>query len=318
MDGVVRQAWQQGTRVWPMGFMGLARRMKPAGNVGHAAHARTRLEQRGRSRSTAGFTLVEMFVALAILAIMGTLIASAMVTASKAMESSTRASNAAVLEQSINTAVADVLRFASVHIDDGYQTEFVGPRFDSDSCTDVTGSVVRDGYLGVEEGKIMLVTPAGSVSIPRSAGIYTDFKVRDDSFVLTYHTETKLFTGTYTIEADGGAFQRECSFTCRSLVEGMPARNAEGQSGGQVVPGGTTPGGTTPAPGEGQPQGDDPSQGGGAPVQPEQPDDGSGSGDGSGSDGGTTPTDGGGGQTPPSGGGDDEEIIEIGDGPLFG
>lgn len=175
--------------------------------------------QRQNTRSTAGFTMVELLAAIAILAILGTLVASAMATGSRVMVTTTTASNASVLEQSIDTALTDVLRFASVHANEGYGEQFDGPTFDSDSTTDAAGAPVRGGYIGVEDGHIVLVTSAGSVSVPKSAGIYTDFTVREDDFTLQYNTASNLFTGSYTLVGSGGQYERTCTFACRTLVE---------------------------------------------------------------------------------------------------
>lgn len=170
-------------------------------------------------RKSAGFTMVELLAAMAILAVMGTLVASAMVTGSRVMATTTATSNASVLEQSINTALTDVLRYASVHANEGYGVEFNGPIFDSDSTLDVAGVPVRSGYLGVEDGRIVLVTSAGSVTIPKARGIYTDFYIRDADFELYYNTQSNLFTGTYTLVGNDGLFERNCTFACKSLVE---------------------------------------------------------------------------------------------------
>ena len=173
-------------------------------------------KQRDNKRSQAGFTIMELLAALAILVILGTMVASAMVTASRVMTTGTAASNASVLEQSIETALSDTLRYASAHVPLG-NSFAEDPVFDSDSAFDYSGSAVRNGQLGVEEGKIALFTAAGTQFVPKAAGIYTDFVISD--FKMFYDCDTNVYNGTYTISTANGSYTREGSFVCKTLVE---------------------------------------------------------------------------------------------------
>ena len=167
-------------------------------------------------RGQAGFTLMELLAALAILVILGTMVASAMVTASRVMATGTTASNASVLEQSIETALSDTLRYASAHVPLGNSLA-EDPAFDSDSFFDYSGSAVRNGRLGVEDGKIALTTAGGVQFVPKAAGIYTDFIIRD--FKMFYDCDSNVYSGTYTISTAQDSYTREGSFVCKTLVE---------------------------------------------------------------------------------------------------
>lgn len=167
-------------------------------------------------RSNAGFTLVELLAALTILTILGTMVASAMVTGSRVMASTTATSNAAILEQSVETALSDVLRYASAHVPVG-DSMAENPEFDTDSYYDYSGSVVRDGKIRLEDGKLALVTASGMQYIPKASGIYTDFVITD--FILYYDCATNMFSASYTIATGNGVYTRQGEFVCRSLVE---------------------------------------------------------------------------------------------------
>ena len=170
-------------------------------------------------RSSAGFTLVELIAVVAILAIMGTLVAGAMLTGMRVMNTTTASSNGAVLQQTIDTALSDVLRYASVHADEGYGDVFIGPVFDTDSYYDATGTPVREGYLGVVDGRICLVTPnGGTCTVPKSEGVYTDFTIEESSFTIEYQCSTNLFVCSYTILGPEN-YVHQCRFTCRTLSE---------------------------------------------------------------------------------------------------
>lgn len=176
-----------------------------------------RVQDRAKNvRATAGFTLIELIAVLAILAVLGTMVTAAMVTGTHVMADSTAAANASVLEQSVQTALSDVLRYASARVPEGASSAD-DPAFDSDSFFDSTGSAVRNGHLGVEDGKIALTTSGGSQYVPKAAGIYTDFIVSD--FKLSYDCENNVFTATYIISMPDGTFSREGTCVCNSLVE---------------------------------------------------------------------------------------------------
>ena len=168
------------------------------------------------TRATAGFTLIELIAVLAILAVLGTMVTAAMVTGTRVMANSTAAANASVLEQSVQTALSDMLRYASARVPQGASSAD-DPSFDSDSFYDATGSAVRNGRLGIEDGKIALSTSGGSQYVPKAAGIYTDFVVSD--LKLSYDCGTNVFTATYTIAMPDGSFSREGMCVCKSLVE---------------------------------------------------------------------------------------------------
>lgn len=186
------------------------------GNAWGGARRTACCTARNATRYNAGFTIVELLAALAILTILGTMVASAMVTGSRVMTSTTATANAAVLEQSIETALSDVLRYASTHVPTG-SIMVDDPEFDSDSYYDYSGAVVRDGRIQIEDGKIALVTARGTQYVPKAAGIYTDFVITD--FALSYDCAANMFTASYVIASENGVFNRQCEFVCRSLVE---------------------------------------------------------------------------------------------------
>ena len=160
-------------------------------------------------------TLVELLAALAIITVLGTMVAAAMMTGSRVMAETTNASNASILEQSIDTALSDVLRYANVQAPAG-EGEITDPVFNSDSYTDFSGSPVRAGQIVVDGGKLALLTSTGLQPIPKAAGIYTDFVVTD--FKLTYNCDSDLFTCHYTLSTADGLFTRTCTTACRTLV----------------------------------------------------------------------------------------------------
>ena len=167
-------------------------------------------------RAQAGFTLIEVLAALLVLAILGFVVTTAMLTGTRVMEQTQTASNAAVLEQSIETALSDVLRYASVHAPYG-AGDVSDPSFDSDSYFDSSGAAVRSGQIGISDGKIALISPGGVQFIPKSSGIYTDFEISD--FNLEYSCDTNVFTAHYSIVMPNGTYSRACEFVCKTLSD---------------------------------------------------------------------------------------------------
>jgi len=183
-------------------------------------------------RGDRGFTLMEMLVTLLIVVLLGIALGVGIPAALKVMHQSTLASNAEVLSSSLDTAVADTLRYSSVYVDDAGVVQTVSrsdadgsytvPLMRNDSFVDSAGNHLTDAYM-IADDRIILredAVPSGRsecVTNLVSVGSYTDFTIT--GFRLAYDSASNVFTGSYTIQSKDYGFSRYVEFSCRSLAD---------------------------------------------------------------------------------------------------
>ena len=189
---------------------------------------------RKRLKSQAGFSMSEMLAATAILVVLGSVVVTALPTAAQVVKRATYTSNADVLASSVNTALSDMLRYASLYVDEEgnvlTDAATASPLFKpASSYVDANGRSVEMGYLALVEGRVRIVPIVGGVDqaptpVPRSTGIYTDFSV--DEFHVDFVPDASatatsmvgVYEGTYTLVSNDGTFAKQVTFTCRPLT----------------------------------------------------------------------------------------------------
>ena len=190
--------------------------------------------RRAGARAQSGFTLAELLAATAILIILGTMVVTVMPTSTQVVNRATYTANADVLASSVNTALADVLRYASLYTDaEGnvlFDPSTGSPYFKpASSYLDTNGNNVDMCFLSFDDGRIRLVPIVGgamqaSTPVPRSTGIYTDFNVTDFhvSFVpdasASVTAKPGVYECSYILESADGTFSKDCQFKCRPLT----------------------------------------------------------------------------------------------------
>lgn len=185
----------------------------------------------GKMRQSRGFTLVETMVSLAILVMLISVISVGVSTAMKAYQSVTFISESDLLSSTVQTALADILRYAVYNEEDN-------PPNGEVSITNESYGISRGGFF-LENGRLMVnlgggggIGGDGSASGNGSAGgngasggdtadtfflvndgAYTSMKMTD--FEITY--EEGLFSGKYVIESNSGKFKKTKEFAFRTL-----------------------------------------------------------------------------------------------------
>ena len=154
-----------------------------------------------------GFSFVEMIAAIAVLALMGVGLTTGLGAATDTYTDMMFTANAQVLEDSINTAFANTLRYASDVKDNAH--------FASDEYP----SMLLGGHVECNsQGRIMLVADDDTVTEQSSWLLsdktYTGYKVTD--FSLTYASSTGMFNCTYRI-TDGSHAKTDCGFVYRNI-----------------------------------------------------------------------------------------------------
>ncbi|MDD4201105.1 MAG: prepilin-type N-terminal cleavage/methylation domain-containing protein [Eubacteriales bacterium] len=159
---------------------------------------------KSKIKNKKGFTLVEMIAAIAVLALMGVGLTAGLGAATKSYEAMMFSANSEVLEDSINTAFANTLRYASD------VTTTNGVHFTSKDYP-VTQ---LGGHVDCIEGRLMMCSDDSlqQTNWLLSDKTYTGYDVTDWS--LTY--SEGIFTATYKI-TDGRYTKEDCGFTYRNI-----------------------------------------------------------------------------------------------------
>lgn len=158
-------------------------------------------------RKSQGFTLVETIVSLAILVMLISVISVGVNTAMKAYESVTFTSESDLLSSTIQTALADILRYAVYNEEEG---EVV--------ITNESYGISKGSFF-LENGRVMVnMGGAGEGGMADTFflvndGVYTSMKITE--FKVTY--EEGLFSGEYVIESNSGKFTKMKEFAFRTL-----------------------------------------------------------------------------------------------------
>lgn len=158
-------------------------------------------------RKSQGFTLVETIVSLAILVMLISVISVGVNTAMKAYESVTFTSESDLLSSTIQTALADILRYAVYNEEEG---EVV--------ITNESYGISKGSFF-LENGRVMVnMGGAGEGGMADTFflvndGVYTSMKITE--FKVTY--EEGLFSGEYVIESNSGKFTKKKEFAFRTL-----------------------------------------------------------------------------------------------------
>lgn len=163
-------------------------------------------------RSKAGFTLVEMLTAIAILALLGATVTAGIPVAIKVMQESTFASDSTLLESTVDTALADTFRYAT----DIHQP--VGAA-DAKWQFNTADGKHSDVYLDVTEGYIFFVDTKGgseTLTVLVTKGAYSNLEIEDFSY--TYDSSAQTFSGGYTIIlSEDSSKTRSVTFAYKAL-----------------------------------------------------------------------------------------------------
>lgn len=150
-----------------------------------------------RKLNSRGFSLTELLVTVAIIAIFSIAVTGVTNSALKSYSSSTFLSQSTSLEDTVNTAVADILRYAK-----------------SESGSKFTYEEYKQCYFSAgTDGRIYLNTPTATTKVAPllSSGVYGKMKVTD--FNLSYSGRT--YSVTYKIT--NGTLTRDCTTYVRTL-----------------------------------------------------------------------------------------------------
>lgn len=162
-------------------------------------------------RKSQGFTLVETIVSLAILVMLISVISVGVNTAMKVYESVTFTSESDLLSSTLQTTLADILRYAVYNKEEDMSEGEV-------AITNESYGISKGGFL-LENGRVMVnMGGAGEGGTADTFflvndGAYTSMKITD--FNITY--EDGLFSGEYVIESNSGKFSKKKEFAFRTL-----------------------------------------------------------------------------------------------------
>lgn len=159
-------------------------------------------------KKSAGFTLIEMIVAVAILVLISTAMTSGLIIATRSYRESVFQSDSEILCDTINTALSDVLRYAvfTTVTDEG------GVQFSNDQY-----NILSDGHFTEQDGRIYIDT-GGDTSerlLLLNTGAYVGLLVT--GFALQYDDSTHSYSGTYVISTTDGSLTKDCAFIYKSL-----------------------------------------------------------------------------------------------------
>ena len=181
----------------------------------------------GKLKSRLGYTLTEAIVSVLIIALLAVAISSGLTVAMKVYKQSLFTSNSEILEDTINAALSDVLRFADVNDSDAAGSGSAGST-DGSGGDAVSADTVHfynkqytdsdEGYIAVSNGYICIFKDASDLdgALLVNTGAYDD--IRASHFQMTYDSGTKTFTGSYELKNDDGSLVKDCGFTYRTVV----------------------------------------------------------------------------------------------------
>lgn len=156
-----------------------------------------------------GFTLVETLVAVLILVMLSSIVGVGINTAMKTYRELIFTSESDILASTVNTALSDLLRFAS---------------YEEESSTDAGKVIfsnrdyykVTNGSLDLSDGKIYINTDdtgSGNYNALVNNGAYTTLQVSD----LKLNYDNGIFLGSYTIEDRTGTLKKDVVYAFKSL-----------------------------------------------------------------------------------------------------
>ncbi|MEG2037020.1 MAG: prepilin-type N-terminal cleavage/methylation domain-containing protein [Ruthenibacterium sp.] len=167
-----------------------------------------------KKRNARGFTLVEMLTAVLILTIMGVGLTTGIASAVQVYHGSVFSSESQLLSDTMDTALADVLRYAKYEEAETADTPL---RFSNANYRVVRGSLLAyegrlkmnptDAAVGGGESLMNLLSDSAYSSMD-----FTDL-------TLSYDVQTHVFSGSYTLESKrGSALKKTVTFAYRTLV----------------------------------------------------------------------------------------------------
>ncbi|MPN60345.1 hypothetical protein SDC9_208073 [bioreactor metagenome] len=149
------------------------------------------------------------------MAMISVAVSSGLTVAVKAYRESVFISDAEVLQDTINTAMSDILRYGKYTGTDGDGTLLFG----NDKYHILSGGhfVNANGHIYLNSGS------AGSddgdpstLSLLINTGAYVSLSV--ENFTIAYDPANLTYSGTYTITSADDLLTKNCSFAYRSLV----------------------------------------------------------------------------------------------------
>lgn len=160
-----------------------------------------------------GYSLLEALLAVLIISLIAVAVSSGLSAATKVYREAVFSSNSQILQDTINAAASDILRFAkdvnTVNGPDGGTVCF---------CNSEYGAVTDEGYIGEKNGYLYLfANSSDSGGLLVNTGAYDDMKVSD--FRMSYEESAKIFTATYDLTNKDGLLVKSCGFTYRTIAE---------------------------------------------------------------------------------------------------
>ncbi len=164
-----------------------------------------------------GFTLVETLVAMLVVVLIAVGLTSGLRTATEVYLRSVFSSNSAILEDTINTELMNMLRYAQVNeeksgLTSGENISF-NIRFDNPKYELNTGN----GFIEVDKGELYAYKgedddkPLALIN----KGSYGGYEI--SNFRLEFNKEANVFSVNYIIQANEGMV-KEAGFRCKSIV----------------------------------------------------------------------------------------------------
>jgi hypothetical protein len=175
--------------------------------------------------SQGGMTLFETLAAVAVLALLSSMILAGSQAAMSAARKNTFASECQTVSDTINTALSDPLRYATDITTDGagVVTAYTSPDYQISggkitvgTDTDAEG-ISNAGLIYLDAGKLLLKGAAySSLEV-----VPADFQAGDPlsgEFLLNYDNATHVFTGSYKLyDPVSKLMSKTCSFTFQTV-----------------------------------------------------------------------------------------------------
>ncbi|MEG1578144.1 MAG: prepilin-type N-terminal cleavage/methylation domain-containing protein [Oscillospiraceae bacterium] len=169
-----------------------------------------------KKRATRGFTVVEMLMAMLILAIVGVGLTTGISSAIGVYHTSVFTSESQLLTGTLDTALADVLRYAK------YEKAATEEEGDTTAHFSNTNYRVVNGSLLADEGRLKMNPTDGEPTKDTllnllSDSAYSTMSLRD--LTLKYEDTTHVFSGSYTlVSTRDSTLTKTVNFAYRTLV----------------------------------------------------------------------------------------------------
>lgn len=170
-----------------------------------------------------GMTLFETLAAVAILALLSSVILAGSRAAMSSAQKNTFSAECQTVSDTINTALSDPLRYATeISVDSGGEvTAYTNPDYQiADGRIAVgtgAGSVSDTGLIYLDSGKLLLRGAAYSSLAVVPADFQAGERIPSD-FRLTYNNAAHTFSGTYRLyDPVNKLLSGACSFTFRNV-----------------------------------------------------------------------------------------------------